>query len=177
MQHDKYVLSAGSHCLPLCQSINLKLPVRPVKGYSITAPISNRMKRPTVAVRDYDIHTAITPIGNTLRVAGTAEFSGFSNALKEKRLQHLLKLLHLTYPRAIMPFTPTKKLQPWAGLRPMSADGVPIISHSTFHNLYLNTGHGPLGWTAAAASGRLLTDILQKKRSLLPIEAYSIKRF
>lgn len=174
---DAYVLAAGSHSLTLAKSFNLKLPVRPVKGYSITVPIQDKMPIPQIAVRDYDIHAAITPIGKRLRIAGTAEFAGFNTTLREKRLRNLVALLQTTYPKAIRPFTPINELNPWTGLRPMSADGVPIIGRTHVNNLYLNTGHGPLGWTTAAGSGQLLTDILLRQKTAIDYSPYAYARF
>lgn len=173
---DKYVLSAGSYSYQLSKRIQLPLSVRPVKGYSITVPLTSRMTKPSLAVRDYDIHAAITPIGKHLRIAGTAEFAGFSTHLRQKRIDNLMNLLKRTYPKAINVSTATQHLQPWTGLRPMSADGVPVIGQSRYLNLYLNTGHGPLGWTTAAGSGQLLSDLIAKRKTIIPKEPYEYRR-
>lgn len=175
-EFDRYVICAGSYSYPLCRSIQLPLSVRPVKGYSITLPVSTRMIKPKLAVRDYDIHAAITPIGHHLRVAGTAEFAGFSTHLRKKRIQNLVRLLQRTYPKAITASTLTEDMRPWTGLRPMSADGVPIIGQSRYLNLFLNTGHGPFGWTTAAGSGQLLSDLIAKRKTHIPKAPYQYQR-
>src|SRR5690606_2513042 len=98
-----------------------------------------------------------TPMQGAIRVAGTAEFAGFDVTLRRARIDNLLRLLHAMLPDADLDLASAR---PWCGLRPMSADGVPIIGSTPVENLWVSTGHGPLGWTQAAGSAQLLADVM-----------------
>ena len=115
---------------------------------------------PSVPVVDYDLHAAVVPIGNDrVRAVGTAEFAGFDLSLDPARLDNLKALLTEIYPQFAADVA-AGEFEPWAGLRPVAADGVPLIGRTPLENLYLNTGHGHLGWTLAAGSGKLLADLV-----------------
>jgi D-amino-acid dehydrogenase len=116
----------------------------------------------------------VVPVGEALRVAGTAEFAGFDLSLRTERIRSLTNLVQKILPRAgLDPVT----ARPWCGLRPMSADGVPVIGHTPFDNLWVNSGHGHLGWTMAAGSGQLLAELLSKETPSLDPKPYSPARF
>ncbi|MCC3861266.1 D-amino acid dehydrogenase [Pseudemcibacter aquimaris] len=156
---DKYVISAGSFSAPLAKTVGLNIPVRPAKGYSISVPLKGWNGGPRMPIIDDGFHAAISPLGNVLRIAGTAEFAGLDSSLTQSRLDNMYNLLEELYPD-FAPYFDKDQVTEWAGLRPLSVDGSPYIGKTKIDNLYVNTGHGPLGWTMAAGSAKLLTDII-----------------
>lgn len=176
VEGEAFVLAAGSHSVELASTIGLHVPVRPAKGYSITLDLDSGCEAPKIPVVDDSLHVALTPLGQNLRVGGTAEFAGYDPLLRESRIQNLLDVLARIYPRAAERASPENVLA-WCGHRPLSADGVPVLGATPITNLFLNTGHGPLGWTLASGSGRLVADLIGGKAPPLPMEPYSIARF
>lgn len=156
---DAFVLAAGCWSPQLLAPLGVALRVRPVKGYSITVPTAGWAGAPSMPVIDDALHTAATPLGDRLRVAGTAEIAGYDRSLTPARIDNLFGLLLGLFPD-YAPRLDRARAQPWAGLRPVSADGVPLIGRTRYDNLFLNAGHGHLGWTLAAGSARLLADLL-----------------
>jgi D-amino-acid dehydrogenase len=156
---DAFVIAAGSWSPQLVKGLRLSIPVRPVKGYSITVPFGDWESPPQMPVIDDALHTAATPLGRRLRVAGTAELAGYDLSLTPARLENLYRLLLALFP-SIAPHVDRALALPWAGLRPVCADGVPLIGRYRYRNLFLNTGHGHLGWTLCAGSARLLADLI-----------------
>jgi D-amino-acid dehydrogenase len=173
---DSIVLAAGVHCAPLARQIGITIPVAPAKGYSISVPLGGWAPQPRLGVIDDALHAAATPLGDVLRVAGTAEFAGFDVSIRPERIETLRRLLEALYPRASSAAR-SDATHTWAGLRPMSADGVPIIGRTRIENLFVNTGHGHLGWTMAAGSGRVLADLMTLERSDLDAADYALQRF
>ena len=150
------MLAAGSYTWPLAKLIELNVPVRPAKGYSLTVPLGQSTVRPRFAVVDDALHAAVVPLGgDRLRVAGTAEFTGFDTHIAPARIANLKALLKQVYPEFEYR---DADAEAWCGLRPMTPDGRPIIGRSPIQNVWLCTGHGPLGWTLAAGSGRALAE-------------------
>ena len=171
---DRYIVAAGSYSPLLLKELGLKVPVRPAKGYSITferPQLDPPFRQP---VADDDFHAVVVPLENVIRVAGTAEFTGYDLTLPEARIQNLVRLVNLVLPKAGFERSQAK---PWCGLRPMSVDGVPIIGRTPIGNLWVNTGHGPLGWTMAVGSGHMLADLLTGGSPQVNAEAYSLARF
>jgi D-amino-acid dehydrogenase len=160
----------------LAATVGVQIPVRPAKGYSITLALDEESECPRMPVVDDSLHVALTPMDGRLRVAGTAEFAGYDEALTPGRIQNLLQVLAQTYPRCADKAEP-ENLGSWCGHRPLSADGVPILGATHLANLFLNTGHGPLGWTLAAGSGRLVSDLVVGRPPALPLQGYSLARF
>ncbi|MCZ6869668.1 MAG: D-amino acid dehydrogenase [Gammaproteobacteria bacterium] len=157
---ERVIVAAGSYSTPLLKAVGLHLPVRPAKGYSITIDGSELdCDLPTIPVVDQGLHAAVTPLGQRIRVAGTAEFTGFDTQIRLARIQNLLALLEGLYPEIAVRMN-RERIDPWAGLRPMSADGLPFIGSAHLQGLYLNTGHGALGWSQAMGSGKLLADLI-----------------
>jgi D-amino-acid dehydrogenase len=126
-------------------------------------------------VIDDALHTAATPLGARLRVAGTAEIAGYDVATTPSRVENLFGLLLSLFP-SFAPHLDRTRASPWAGLRPVSSDGVPRIGRLRYDNLYANTGHGHLGWTMAAGSGRLLADLVTGRQPGLDATAYDPRR-
>ena len=171
---DRYVVAAGSYSPLLLKRLGLDVPVRPAKGYSLTFE-SPRLDPPfRLPVCDDDFHAVVVPLEGAIRVAGTAEFTGYDLSLPQARIRNLLRLV-----RQVLPSAGLERGQatPWCGLRPMSVDGVPIIGPTPIGNLWLNTGHGHLGWTLAAGSGKLLSDLLTGDSPRVDPDAYALARF
>jgi D-amino-acid dehydrogenase len=170
---DQYVVSAGSYSGQLLRPLGLRLPVKPAKGYSVTfdPPVAGGTL--SIPVVDDDVHAAVVPLGTSIRVAGTAEFAGFDLRLRPKRIANLVGLAQKILPHA--GFEPTKA-RAWCGLRPMSADGVPLIGRTTIRNLWVSSGHGHLGWTLAAGSAQLLADLISGEPPSIDPAPYDLGR-
>ena len=153
---DTYVLAAGSYSDHWMSKLGQPIPVYPVKGYSITVPIVDAGRAPVSTVMDETYKVAITRLGDRIRVGGTAEISGFDLRLHQSRRDTLEHSVGDLFPGA----GDLAKATFWCGLRPMTPDGTPIIGKSKYDNLYLNTGHGTLGWTMSCGSGRVLADLI-----------------
>ncbi len=173
---DRLIIAAGSYSPCLLKPLGLKLPVQPVKGYSITVPMQNWPTPPTIPVADDDLHAAVTPLDNCMRVAGTAELAGYDLSIKSRRVNNLVNMLKQIYPN-FSDYIDANNLSPWCGLRPVTPDGVPVIGETSIEHLYLNTGHSHLGWTMAAGSGKLLADIIEKGTADIDIQPYAYSRF
>jgi D-amino-acid dehydrogenase len=168
-----YVVAAGSYSTPLLRQVGVRLPVRPAKGYSVTFQRDDRPSL-SIPVVDDQLHAAVVPLGRAIRVAGTAEFAGYDRRLDSARIQNLMRLLQRVLPRERLdPAT----AQAWCGLRPMCADGVPIIGHTPIANLLINTGHGHLGWTLAAGSAHVLADLVAAQPAAVDAAQFSLARF
>ena len=152
LQGDAYVAALGSWSPRLLKPIGISTPVYPIKGYSITVPIIDAAGAPVSTVMDESYKVAITRLGNRIRVGGTAEISGYSDGLDAARRATLDHSLADLFPRG----GDLGKATFWCGLRPMTPDGPPIIGATRYPNLYLNTGHGTLGWTMSCGSGKVL---------------------
>lgn len=165
-QADAYVLALGSYSPILAKSIGLHLPVYPLKGYSITADIVDEVGAPTSTVLDETYKIAITRFDHRIRVGGMAEIMGYDLSLNPKRHDTLAMVAEQLFPRG----ADYRATQLWAGLRPATPDGTPLIGRSAVKNVFLNTGHGTLGWTMACGSGQLLADIISGQPSAISLE-------
>ncbi|HEY1771624.1 MAG TPA: D-amino acid dehydrogenase [Gammaproteobacteria bacterium] len=176
LQADVYVLAAASHTPALAAPLGLKLPIYPVKGYSLTLSAPDLESALSVPLVDFEHKIVITPLGKRLRVAGTAEFAGFDSRENPRRsagiLKHTLRLL----PQLAGRVKPAEVLH-WNGLRPMTPDGPPILGATPYPNLFLNTGHGPLGFTLAAGSSRVVSDLAAGREPEISLAGYSLDRF
>jgi D-amino-acid dehydrogenase len=157
---DRYVVALGSYSPALLRPLGLDLPVYPVKGYSITVPITDAAAAPVSTVMDETFKVAITRLGDRIRVGGTAELAGFSHTLRRPRRQTLEHSVTDLFPRG----GDISRATFWTGLRPMTPDGTPIVGPTKLANLFTNTGHGTLGWTMACGSGRVLADLIDGRR-------------
>ena len=153
---DRYVVALGSYSPALLRPLGLDLPVYPVKGYSITVPITDADAAPVSTVMDETFKVAITRLGDRIRVGGTAELAGFSHTLRRPRRQTLEHSVSDLFPRG----GDISRATFWTGLRPMTPDGTPIVGPTKLANLFTNTGHGTLGWTMACGSARVLADLV-----------------
>lgn len=153
---DAYVLALGSYTSPLLRPLGMNLPVYPAKGYSATISLSDASVAPTVAMTDDGHKLVFSRLGQRLRIAGTAEFNGYNTELNSVRCQALMERTHQLFPE----LNPAGAPEFWCGLRPSSPSNVPFVGRAKLPNLYLNTGHGTLGWTMACGSGKALADII-----------------
>ena len=153
---DAYVVALGSYSPALLQPLGLRLPVYPVKGYSLTLPITVPEAAPVSTVMDERYKVAITRLGTRIRVGGTAELAGFSARLRAPRRATLAHSVGDLFPDG----GDAAQATFWTGLRPMTPDGTPIVGATGYRNLFTNTGHGTLGWTMACGSAKVLADMI-----------------
>jgi len=153
---DTYIGALGSFTPAMVSPIGIRLPVYPIKGYSLTVPIVDETVAPVSTVMDETYKVATTRFDHRIRVGGTAEIAGWDRTLRVHRRGPLERSLRDLFPRA----GDVGKATFWCGLRPMTPDGTPVIGRTRYGNFYLNTGHGTLGWTMAAASGQLIADLV-----------------
>ena len=153
---DAYVVALGSYSPLLLRPLGIGLPVYPAKGYSATVPLSPSSVAPSVAMTDDGHKLVFSRLGQRLRIAGTAEFNGYNTALNDVRCAALWQRTQQLFPE----LHPAGEPEFWTGLRPSTPSNVPYIGRSRLANLYLNTGHGTLGWTMACGSGTALADII-----------------
>lgn len=169
---DRYVLAFGSYSRDFLKPLDLQLPVYPVKGYSLTIPIIDPAFAPQSTVLDETYKIAITRFDQRIRVGGMAELSGFNLGLNEDRRATLQMVTQDLFPGGDM-----AQASFWTGLRPMTPDSTPIIGATRFKNLFLNTGHGTLGWTMACGSGKLISDIVLNHKTEISTDGLSIQRY
>ena len=169
---DKYVLAFGSYSRDFLKPLELNLPVYPVKGYSLTIPILDPAYAPQSTVLDETYKIAITRFDQRIRVGGMAELSGFNLGLNEDRRGTLEMVTRDLFPGGDM-----NQASFWTGLRPMTPDSTPIIGKTRFKNLFLNTGHGTLGWTMACGSGKLISDLVLARDPEISTEGLSLARY
>lgn len=169
---DAYVMACGSYSTALLRPW-FNIPVYPLKGYSLTIPLADEAGAPVSTVLDETYKVAITRFDQRIRVGGMAEIAGFDLNLNPKRRQTLEMVVRSLYPNC----GPVEQATFWTGLRPMTPDGTPLVGRSPLHNLYLNTGHGTLGWTMGCGSGRLLADIISGKTPDIEADDLSFSRY
>lgn len=175
LQADQYVVALGSYSRALMQNLGLHIPVYPVKGYSLTVPVVNSAAAPISTVMDETYKVAITRFDNRIRVGGMAELAGFDLSLNPRRRETLEMVLNGLFPDA----GDVKQAEFWTGLRPMTPDGTPIIGQAThsFDNVWLNTGHGTLGWTMACGSAQVLADLVAQHQPAIASEDFNLSRY
>lgn len=170
---DSYVLALGSYSNQLLKPLGIKVPVYPLKGYSLTIPITDYAMAPTSTIVDETNKTAITRFDDRIRVGGMAEINGYNLDLDSKRRKAMESVVNDLYPLG----GDVTQASFWTGLRPATPDGTPIVGATKFKNLYLNTGHGTLGWTMACGSARLLADMLANKKTQISSDGLDISRY
>jgi D-amino-acid dehydrogenase len=169
---DRYIVALGSYSAAMVKPLGLHLPVYPVKGYSITVPITDASRAPESTLLDESYKIAITRLGDRIRVGGMAEISGYTKDLPRRRKETLLKSVSELFPGS----GDWDHLTYWSGLRPMTPDSTPIIGETRYSNLYLNTGHGTLGWTMACGSARLIADQISGRKTDIDTAGLSLAR-
>jgi D-amino-acid dehydrogenase len=170
---DTYVVALGSRSPLVVKPLGIDLPVYPVKGYSLTVPITDPAGAPESTVMDEMYKVAITRLGDRIRVGGMAELDGYSDALHPRRRATLEHVVSDLYPAG----GDASAGAFWSGLRPMTPDGPPVIGRAKFRNLWLNTGHGTLGWTMACGSGGVLADLVSGRAPAIDARLLSLDRY
>lgn len=170
---DRYVLALGSHSPMLLKPLGIRIPVYPVKGYSITVPITDAAFAPESTIMDETHKVAVTRLGDRIRVGGTAELAGYSEALREPRRETLEHVVTDLFPKG----GDVKRASFWCGLRPMTPDGTPIVGATPLDNLLLATGHGTLGWTMAAGTGRVIADLISGRKPEIEVAGLGMDRY
>jgi D-amino-acid dehydrogenase len=163
---DAYVLALGSYSPLLLRPLGVRCPIYPVKGYSATIDVGAHRGAPTVSLTDIAAKIVITRLGDRLRVAGTAELSGYSTDLNAVRCEALAKRTFELFPDAGR----RDPITYWAGLRPATPSNVPCLGRTRYRNLFVDTGHGTLGWTMACGSGRALADVIAGRKPEVDFE-------
>ena len=173
LKADKVVLALGSFSPQLLAPVGLRIPVYPVKGYSITVPIADARGAPESTVMDETHKVAVTRLGDRIRVGGTAELAGYSLNLRESRRATLSHVVSDLFPQG----GDLSKATFWCGLRPMTPDGTPIIGPTPVQDLLLATGHGTLGWTMAAGTGRVIADMVSGRQPDIDVAELGMARY
>jgi len=167
------VVALGSYSPALVRPLGIRLPVYPVKGFSITVPITDAGGAPESTVMDETFKVAVTRLGDRIRVGGTAQLSGFDLRLNERRRDTLEHVVTDLFPRG----GNVRDASFWTGLRPMTPDGTPVIGATRVPNLLLSTGHGTLGWTMAAGTGRVMADLIGGRAPAIDMEGLTVARY
>jgi D-amino-acid dehydrogenase len=170
---DAYVLALGSYSPLLLRGVGVRIPVYPAKGYSVTIPIGEHTGAPVVSLIDDEFKMVYSRFKGHLRVAGTAEFAGYDASVTDVRARFILAKAMELFPDC----GDAARAEFWAGLRPSTPDGVPVIGRTRLANLFLNTGHGALGWTMACGSGRIIADLISGKSPGISLANLGAERF
>lgn len=170
---DAYVLSLGSYSPQVARTVGLKLPIYPIKGYSLTVPVDGRNLAPTLPLVDEHYLVACARFGDRLRLTATAEFAGYDTSFAPKDFAPMLRVARELFPDGGDYDRPDY----WACLRPMTPDGPPILGRARHRNLYLNTGHGHIGWTMACGTGRLTADLVTGRQAELDLTGLTLDRY
>jgi len=170
---DRYVVALGSYSPAMVKPLGIDLPVYPVKGFSITVPISDATGAPESTVMDETFKVAVTRLGDRIRVGGTAQLSGFDLRLDAGRRDTLEHVVTDLFPSG----GDVREASFWTGLRPMTPDGTPVIGATRIPKLMLCTGHGTLGWTMAAGTGRVMADLIDGRQPAIDMEGLTVARY
>jgi len=176
IEADIFIVAAGSYSRKLLRPLGISIPIQPVKGYSLTMDAAEGVARPVLPVVDESRHISIAPLGNRIRIGGSAEIRGYDTTIDKKRLEMIYRYFNELYPGLCGEHDPATANH-WAGLRPYTCDGVPVIGGYRYENLFVNTGHGHLGWTMSAGSGKLLADLISHGKPELDLHPYRLERF
>ncbi|XLZ68854.1 D-amino acid dehydrogenase [Massilia sp. SR12] len=168
---DHYVLAAGIQSRDLAATANLDLPMYPLKGYSLTAPIRAEHVAPNISITDFERKTLYARIGKELRIAAMVDMVGEDTGIDRRRIASLTRLARESMPNA----ADYNQAEAWAGLRPATPNSAPIIGATPYPNLWLNVGHGPLGFTFACGSASLLASLMRGKESPFALDCLAYK--
>lgn len=169
---ERYVLALGSASPALARPLGIRLPIYPVKGYSMTLSVEGWNGAPRMPILDDDRKMGIVRLGDRLRLAGTAEFTGHDRSPNPRRCAILVEHLEALFPGA----PHLERAEPWCGLRPMTPDGIPILGATGYENLWLNVGHGHLGWTMACGSAKAVAALATDEKPELDLGGMTLAR-
>jgi D-amino-acid dehydrogenase len=150
--------------------LGVRLPIYPLKGYSLSLPIAEDRGAPRISVTDYQRKVVYARLGNELRVAGMADLAGRTATIDTERVGQLVDEVRATFPDA----SDFSRLQPWCGMRPATPRGTPVLGATPYSNLLLDSGHGALGFTLALATGRVLADLVAGGKPEVPLEGFRL---
>ncbi|MEW6122389.1 MAG: D-amino acid dehydrogenase [Pseudomonadota bacterium] len=170
---DAYVMALGSYSPRFLKPLGIHVPIYPVKGYSLTVPITDPAGAPESTVMDETFKVAVTRLGDRIRIGGTAELTGFDLTLHPERRATLEHVVGDLFPDG----GEGKAGTFWTGLRPMTPDGTPLLGPTRYPNLHLATGHGTLGWTMAAGTGRAMADLISGRKPEIDMDGLTIARY
>lgn len=173
LRADRYLLALGSYSPQLLRPLGIDIPVYPVKGYSLTVPITDPAAAPESTIMDETHKVAVTRLGDRIRVGGTAELAGYDLTLRPARRATLEHVVSDLFPRG----GDVARAEFWTGLRPMTPDGTPVIGGTPYDNLFLSTGHGTLGWTMAAGTGRVMADLISGRAPEISMDGLTLERY
>jgi D-amino-acid dehydrogenase len=171
LEADAYVLALGTNAAWLAKPLGVRLPIYPLKGYSLSLPVTNDAAAPRISVTDFKRKVVYARIGGELRVAGMADLAGRRAVIDAERVDQLVTEVKNTFPDA----TDFSTLRPWCGMRPATPRGTPVLGATPRHgNLWLNVGHGALGFTLALATGRVAADLVSGRAPAVPLDGFSL---
>ena len=170
---DKYVCAMGPYAPILLKTIGIRLPIYPIKGYSITLPITNPDFAPQSTIMDETFKVGVTRLGDRIRVAGQAEIIGYNQKLGRHSTDAVRHVVTDMFPKG----GDVSKAEGWTGLRPMTPDGTPVLGPTRYDNLFLNTGHGTLGWTMSCGSARVVADMVMEKTPEIDMDGLTAARY
>jgi D-amino-acid dehydrogenase len=170
---DRYVCCLGPYAPIVLRTIGIRLPIYPIKGYSITLPVTDPDAAPQSTLMDETHKVAITRLGDRIRVAGQAEIIGYNRKLGRSATDTVRYVVNDLFPKG----GDVSRAEGWTGLRPMTPDGTPVIGPTRYDNLYLHTGHGTLGWTMSAGSGRAVADAVMGREPEISFDGLTAERF
>jgi D-amino-acid dehydrogenase len=170
---DAYVVALGPYAPILLRAVGIRLPIYPIKGYSITLPVTDDAAAPQSTLMDETHKVAITRLGERIRVAGQAEIIGYSRRLGRTATDTVRHVVTDLFPKG----GDVSKAEGWTGLRPMTPDGTPVIGPTRYANLFLNTGHGTLGWTMSCGSGRAVADAVLGRTPEISFDGLTAARY
>jgi D-amino-acid dehydrogenase len=170
MEADAYVLALGTHAPSLMAPLGQRLPIYPLKGYSLSLPIADERGAPRISVTDFKRKVVYARIGGELRVAGMADLAGRHCRIDVERVTQLVQEVKTAFPHA----SDFRELHPWCGMRPATPRGTPILGATSHANLWLNVGHGALGFTLALATGRVVADLVSGRQARVPLDGFTL---
>lgn len=170
---DRYLVALGSYSPLLLKPLGLHLPIYPVKGFSLTIPITDAARAPQSTVMDETYKVAVSRLGDRIRVGGTAELTGYDLSTPKSRRANVEFVVNDLFGGSGDP----SQAELWTGLRPMTPDGTPILGATRYPELFLNTGHGTLGWTMSLGSARYVADIMAGQAPAIAMEGLSLARY
>jgi len=170
---DRFVCAMGPYAPILLKQVGIRLPIYPIKGYSITLPVTDSDAAPQSTIMDETFKVAITRLGDRIRVAGQAEISGYNTRLGSHATDAVRHVVSDLFPKG----GDVGKAQGWTGLRPMTPDGTPVLGPTRYRNLFLNTGHGTLGWTMACGSARIVADLVTGQAPAIDMDGLTAARY
>jgi D-amino-acid dehydrogenase len=171
MTADGFVMAMGSYSPVYLKPLGIKTPIYPMKGYSLTLEANDAC--PRISITDGTYKIVYSRLGSRLRIAGTAEFAGYNTSINEKRVRPIIASARALLPQADW----NQDIGKWACLRPSTPDGPPIMGHTPYRNLFLNTGHGTLGWTQAAGSATIVADLMERKLPAIMLHGLTLERY